>query len=147
MLLVNGVPVFGGCNAKSVESTLSARKIRDYNNCCIFGIDQYWTCKKKILLFACYSIGILKFISGNSSSHPEYKTSQIFLSLYFLVPADCLCSQTFALFRVGGKFSDCLHLFSSLSPSWPNRQVGDCSKPRGCSASRSVSFLSICSVR
>jgi len=60
-------------------------------------------CKKKILLFACYSIGILKLISGNSSSHPEYRTSEIFLSLYFLVPEDCLGFQTFALFGVGKK--------------------------------------------
>jgi len=82
---------------------MSARKIRDYNNCCVFGIDQYWMCKKKILLFACYSIGILKLISGNSSSHPEYRTSEIFLSLYFLVPEDCLGFQTFALFGVGKK--------------------------------------------
>lgn len=59
--------------------------------------------KKKILLVACYSIGILKLISGNSSSHPERRTSEIFLSLYFLVLADCLCFQTCTLFRVGKK--------------------------------------------
>lgn len=104
MFIVNVVQSLEACNTKSVESTMSARKIRDCNNCCVFGIDQYWTCKKKILLFACYSIGILKLISGNSSSQPEYRTSEIFLSLYFLVPAGCLCFQTFALFKVwGGK--------------------------------------------
>lgn len=27
----------------------------------------------------------------------------MFLSLSFLIPADCLCFQTFALWRVGGK--------------------------------------------
>lgn len=70
----------------SVGSTMSARTIRDYNNCYVFGIDQYWMCKKKMLLFACYSMGILKLISGNRSSHPEHTTSEIFLSLYFLVP-------------------------------------------------------------
>ncbi|XP_051623950.1 protein phosphatase 1F isoform X1 [Manacus candei] len=110
----NVVRFLEACNTnQSVNSAMSARKIRDYNSCCVFGMDQYWMSKKKILLFACYSIGILKLISGNSSSHPDYRTSETFLSLYFLVPADCF--QTFALFRVGEKLSDFLHLLSSLS--------------------------------
>lgn len=66
-------------------------------------MDQYWICEKKILLFVSYFIGILKLMSGNNSSHPDYRTSEMFLSLYFLVSADWLCFQTFALLRVGGK--------------------------------------------
>lgn len=113
VFIVNVVRSLEACNTKSVESTMSARKIRDYNNCCVFGIDQYWTCKKKILLFACYSIGILKLISGNSSSHPEYRPSEIFLSLYFFVPADCVFKHLHCL--GGGEEACFLHLFSSLS--------------------------------
>lgn len=82
--------------------------------------------KKKILLVACYSIGIVMLISGNSSSHPECRTSEIFLSLYVLVLADCLCFQTFTLFRVG---KSVLTSFTSsvLSLSCPgrlSRQIG-----------------------
>lgn len=110
MSIVNLVWSLEACNTKSLKRTMSARKIRDYNNCC-FGMDQYWICEKKILLFVSYSIGILKLMSGNNSSHPDYRTSEMFLSLYFLVPADWLCFQTFALLRVGGK---------SFLPSFPS---------------------------
>lgn len=74
-------------------------------------MDHYWICEKKILLFVSYFIGILKLMSGNNSSHPDYRTSEMFLSLYFLVSADWLCFQTFALLRVGGE---------SFLPSFPS---------------------------
>lgn len=101
---------------------MSARKIRGYSNCC-FGMDQYWMCKKKILLFVSYSIGMLKLISGNNSSPPDDRTSEMSLSLSLLVSADCLCFQIFAPWRVGGKLSAFLPL-PALPPTPIAEQSG-----------------------
>lgn len=53
-------------------------------------MDQYWICKKKILLFVSYSIGTLKLISGNNSSHPDYRASETFLSLSSFLQIVCI---------------------------------------------------------
>lgn len=144
--IVNLVLSLEACNTKSVKRTMSARKIGDYSNCC-FGMDQYWICEKKILVFVSYSIGILKLVSGNNSSHPDYRTSETFLSLYFLVPADCLCFQTLALLRVGGK-AFCLPCPPQLSlvpqlaeqSSWEQQHIP------GSVTSQSVPSFRVCSV-
>lgn len=77
-------------------------------------MDQYWICKKKILRFVFYFIGILSLFQVTIAL-TLITGVQKRSCLSFLIPADSLCFQTFALLRVGEKLSAFLALCSSLS--------------------------------
>lgn len=109
-------------------------------------MDQYWICKKKILLFVSYSIGTLKLISGNNSSHPDYRTSETLLSLF---PYSCrlfVCSNSWTV-ESGGKLSALLSLRSCLCPAPAGLSSrGRSGTARGSATSQTVPYFRVCPV-